>query len=177
MTKRLFIPLIIVLFLAGCATMPKMMNMVPVMQGAKFHHSDKTMKVGDILGGEKSDPLWEGSKIDAMTFKGALIISLQNSNLFTYANSDDNADYRLDVLLMIQDQPAFGLNMTVTLLARYTIIDESSGDVVWTKDINSSYTATVGDAFVGAVRVNKANEGAVRENIRQALNEISALQL
>jgi hypothetical protein len=55
--------------------------------------------------------------------------------------------------------------------------DTQSGKTVWTKDVNSEYTAKVSDAFAGVERLRLANEGAARENIRQAISDMAALTL
>ena len=45
------------------------------------------------------------------------------------------------------------------------------------ESIKSSHTATMGDAFIGVTRLRLAVEGAVRENIRQGILEISKLNI
>jgi hypothetical protein len=44
-------------------------------------------------------------------------------------------------------------------------------------DINSEYTAKTSEAFAAVERLRLANEGAARENIRQAVTEMAALTL
>jgi hypothetical protein len=48
---------------------------------------------------------------------------------------------------------------------------------VWTRDINSEYTAKASAAFAGVERLRLANEGAARENILQAVTEMAGLTL
>jgi hypothetical protein len=67
--------------------------------------------------------------------------------------------------------------MTVKMEVSYTLKDMQSGAAVWTKDIESEYTAKASAAFAGVERLRLANEGAARENIRQAVTELEALTL
>jgi len=53
----------------------------------------------------------------------------------------------------------------------------SDRSIVMRKAIQSSGTATMGDAFVGVTRLRLAVENAARENIKQGLKEIAELKL
>ena len=52
-----------------------------------------------------------------------------------------------------------------------------NGTVIWRKSIKSTYNAPLGEAFVGAVRVRKATEGAARENIAALIHSLDEKQL
>jgi hypothetical protein len=151
--------------------------MVPSLDKSSINHSDKKIKVVHVIGGKEGDPMWEGSKIDSVSFKSALHIALQNSQVLYLADANQATDYSLSVLLLYQEQPSFGLDMTVSLTVRYYITDNKTDKTIWTKDIPTSFTATMGDAFVGATRLTMANEGAVRENIKSFIIELSKLKL
>lgn len=45
------------------------------------------------------------------------------------------------------------------------------------KSITSSYTASMGDSLVGVTRLRLAVEGAARNNIKQGLEAIAAMNL
>ena len=70
------------IFLLGCTTTPQLANMVPYVPNENYYHSNKSLKLGDIVGGEKSDPLLKGSRIDAISLRGALSIAIQNSHIY-----------------------------------------------------------------------------------------------
>jgi len=70
-----------------------------------------------------------------------------------------------------------GLDMTVSLVVKYKLVELGTGQVVWEKQIFSEYTATISDALAGSTRLRKANEGAVRRNLAQLLGELTALNL
>lgn len=176
-TVKIICSSLLMTILVGCASSPRILNMVPPTDHYQFSNTNKTIKVEMVYGGQESDPIFEGSRIDNTSFMGALLQGLTNSNLFKKVNPSENPDYYLTAMILSQDQPLMGFNMTVTLLVRYTITSGIDKTQTWQKDIVSQYTATVGDAFVGATRLNKANEGSVRENIRLLLEEISKLEL
>ncbi len=67
--------------------------------------------------------------------------------------------------------------MTVTAYVKYEIVDQKTRKTIYGKEIRVPYTATMGDAFLGAERLKIANEGAVKSNIRQFIEEIIALDI
>ena len=48
---------------------------------------------------------------------------------------------------------------------------------VWSEAFKTTYRAKFSDALVAAERLQKANEGAVRTNIREGIRRLSALDL
>ena len=88
-----------------------------------------------------------------------------------------NADYRLNAIIMYQNQPLAGLDMTANLLVKYCLINQNSNEEIWTKDINSIYTAKFSDSLIGMERLNMANEGAIRKNIEILLQTLAVLEL
>jgi len=63
--------------------------------------------------------------------------------------------------------------MTSKLFVKYTMTELATGENVWQKDINSQYTATFTSCCFGPIRLNKANEGAARENIKELIAELA----
>jgi hypothetical protein len=167
----------LVLFVSGCSVAPQAVNMVPDSRGFQFKPSGKTLQVKMVSGGEESDALIAGSKINDTNFYEALTLSLIRSGLFANVNTENLRDYSLTAAILNQDQPVMGLNMTVSMVVGYTLTRISDQTVVMKETIPSTYTAKMGDAFVGMTRVKKANEGAVRENISQFLQKLSKLEL
>ena len=66
-----------------------------------------------------------------------------------------------------------GLDMTSTLSVKYTMTELATGEKVWQEDIASKYTAKLTSCCIGSIRLNKANEGAVRENIKQLVDKLA----
>jgi len=170
--------LVLLVGVTGCSSTPKIAHMIPEGDDATFASTDAALVVGTVQGGEASSA-WEGSRISASEYRLALIQALQQSNLFTEvaAEAGGEADYELATFLLSQQQPAGGFGMTVDLVVRYQLIDRRTGSDVFNDKVVSSYRAGVGDAFVGTKRLRKANEGAVRENIKQLLQQIDGLSL
>jgi len=177
MRKQLLFLVALSLLFVGCATSPQLMNMVPHIPTSSLHQSNKTLKIDNVIGGEESDPMWKGSRIDAISFKGALLVALQNATIFPIIDANQISNYSLNVMLLSQEQPVIGLDMTSTLIVKYYLIDEATKQEIWSKNIRSVYTAKFGDSLIGATRLNMANEGVVRENIKILINELSSLRL
>ena len=111
------------------------------------------------------EPIFSGREVSLLSFKYSIF------KLFIFPSS--NPDYRLDAIIMFQKQPLGGIDMSVSLMVKYSLLD-TEGNQIWGKDIFSMYTAKFGDALLGADRLNLANEGAIRSNIElmiKALNE------
>jgi hypothetical protein len=114
--------------------------------------------ISTVVGGSfRSNVLANVSNED---FKNALESSLVKSGLF---KSVGNGGYLLEASIISVQQPLVGISMRVNMDVDYTL--KRNGSTVWRKNINSTYSAPVGEALVGAVRVRKATEGASRENI------------
>ena len=178
MRKLFVIPILLILLFTGCVSMtPKLNDMIPAEYPDNLHHSDKSIYVVQVLGGRESDPIFEGSKIDAFSFRNAMILSLKKAGIFGLSEDENNSDFALKALILAQDQPAFGFDMTVTLLVKYILTDNFTREEVWSKEIFASYTAKMGEAFAGANRLRKAIEGAVRTSLKLLVQELSALGL
>lgn len=175
MNNKLFYFFIILIsfLMMGCATAPSAYENIPVIPGQDLHISNKTLKVGNVIGGESTNA-FTGSKIDAMSLRSAIVISLDKYKLFNVVETGE--DYILDALILSQDQPMMGLDMKVGLLVKY-ILKNSKGEDIWVEEIHSSYTAAMSEAFVGAIRLDIANKGAIRENVKILLEKLSDLQL
>jgi hypothetical protein len=124
-----------------------------------------------VSGGGALSPA-QGPGITNEDFKAALESSLVQSGLF---KSAARGGYRLDAVISRIDQPMMGFNMTVVMDVGYTL--HRGNSVVWRKNIQSKYTAPVGEAFAGWVRLRKATEGAARENISTLIRELDEKRL
>jgi hypothetical protein len=70
-----------------------------------------------------------------------------------------------------------GGSFTVTMDAGWLIKNLVTGQEVWRKGVTSVHTVSMGEALFGPTRIKMATEGAVRENIRKGLEQISQLEL
>lgn len=158
---------------AGCATASKPDDMVAT-PATLVHRNSGSVSV-DVAGGKGTSSMG-ASQISNDAFAQALRESIEKAGLFGSV-ADGSANYRLNAFIGKVDQPLFGFSMTVKMEVSYTLIDTRSGKTVWQKDIASQYTAGASAAFAGTTRLRLANEGAARENIKQALADMSTLSL
>jgi hypothetical protein len=159
--------------IGGCASGSKPDAMVAQVV-APVHRNAGDVSIA-VSGGKETSKMG-ASQISNDAFAQALRESIEKAGLFSSVAAD-GARYRLTGFIGKVDQPMFGFSFTVKMEVSYALKDTKSGSTLWTKDINSEYTATAGQAFAGVERLRLANEGAARENIRQALTEMAALTL
>ena len=159
--------------LSGCATASKADAMVakPV---AVTHASSADVSV-TVAGGQDTSKMG-ASQISDDAFAQALRDSITQSGLFK-AVAATGGRYKLSAFIGKVDQPTMGFSMTVKMEVSYTLVDTTSGKAVWSKNVASEHTAKASEAFAGVTRLRLANEGAARDNIEQALAEMSTLQL
>jgi hypothetical protein len=172
-TPRIVGLLVSAALIGGCASGSKPDAMVAQIV-APVHKNDADVSIA-VSGGKETSKMG-ASQISDDAFAQALRDSIEKAGLFSKVGAD-GARYRLTGFIGKVDQPMFGFSFTVKMEVSYALKDTKSGSTVWTKDINSEYTATAGQAFAGVERLRLANEGAARENIRQALTEMAALTL
>ncbi|HBN22708.1 MAG TPA: hypothetical protein DD412_05665 [Holosporales bacterium] len=168
--------LLAVMVLAGCAQPAKMEKMVVGADDLKDYTINtafsNAISVEPVSGGQETNPLWM-SDVASKDFELALVESLKGIGSF----SADNSGYALNAKLLSVKKPFMGFNMTVHSRVHYTLTDLKTKTALFDEDIEASYTATVGDAFMGIKRLQLANEGAIRENIRRFLLALSELKL
>ena len=113
------------------------------------------------------------SQVSAEDFQKALEVSLQEAGYL----SKDNSAYSLTVNFEGLKQPFVGFNMTVTSSVNYDLKDLKKEKSILNENINAKFTATVSDAFVGVKRLRMANEGSIKENIKQLIDKLSQLNM
>jgi hypothetical protein len=126
--------------------------------------------VASVSGGEETSPLWV-SKISNEDFKQALIASLQRAMAY-----DPASGLRVSAALISLDQPMIGFSLTVTPTVDYTVTD-AAGTVLLAERVVSPFTAEATTTFLASKRLQLANEGAIRENIRKFLELLSTRRI
>jgi len=162
------------LVLSACSAPSQPKAMIAVPEG-ELHHSKDTVSV--VVSGGKATSSTGASQISDQDFAQALRESIEKAGLFVKAMDAPGGDYRLEAYIGQLSQPVLGFDMTVAMEVGYVLTDTRSKKAVWKKSIATTYTATTKDALVGATRLQMANEGAARLNIRQAITEMSKLDL
>ncbi len=156
--------------LAACASPAdpaKMVVAAPAAPDAYPAALGKAMCVRAVTGGEDTNPLWT-SKVDNVGFKTALSGSLANAGL---AAPGSACPYPVDANLLGLSQPILGFDMEVVSHVNYKVYDPA-GKPVLLATVTAPFTAKMSDAFVGVVRLQLANEGAIRASISQFLGKL-----
>jgi len=159
------------LSLAACASASNPGAMVPDVSDATLIDRSsglyEQVSVGEVEGGRETNPLWT-SQVASDDFAEALRQSFAAHAML----ATETGDYRLDATLVELNQPLAGFDMTVNSTVEYTLTNVDTGEVVYTSIVAEAYTASMGDAFVGAERLRLANEGSIKTNIERMLREI-----
>ncbi len=177
MNSILRIPLLVLACasLYSCASPSDTAAMVPDSLSSGRKHNKSVAVV--VTGGQKTNPLWT-SQVSNEDFASALQQTIEKNGPFSKViRSGSGEQYQLDVRLIQLRQPMIGINMTVQADIEWRLKQASSGKVVWERRTNKSYTATMGDSVVGVTRLRMANEGAIRESIKDGLGQIAGLSL
>ena len=131
--------------------------------------------VGDVSGGEKSNPLWE-SDIGNDEVRSALRRSLDSEGVLERARGEGR--YVLSAVLESIDLPNTG-PLSVTARVRYTLTDKKSGKEVYAESISGEYTAQLWYSLLNRKILREACAGAVRANtgrLAKSLRQLSPSQ-
>lgn len=179
--QRLFIAAAMVggaVLAAGCATPAQSDNMTIRAADATRDRAatpaalKANVAVKEVTGGKETNPLWV-SNVGSRDFERALEESLRAVGML--AEHRQAGRFQLVAHLDKLDQPLMGFDMTVTATVTYMLVERASGKTVLQKTIPTPYTAKMSDAFAGYERLRLANEGAVRQNITQLIQELARI--
>ena len=177
MKSSLFRLLLVALaaLLAGCATPARVdqMTAAPTSMVAVPDALRQNVAIKDVTGGQDTNPLWT-SQVSSAEFERALEASLRAANILQ--PNRHAGRFTLSAQLSKLEQPIIGLNMTVTASVLYQLVERTTAKTIWEKVITTPYTASFGDALLGVERLKLANEGAVRANILELINQLALLR-
>lgn len=167
--------LVAALQLSACASPAKVegMTVTPaaVQTAAMPEAIRQNITLGMISGGEPTNPLWT-SEVGNEEFRAAIEASLRSAGALAPAGSAGG--YLLEASLIDVQQPIFGLDATVTSTVDYRVSPQGQEGRTFQTVVATPYTARMGEAFFGVQRLRLANEGAIRENIRQFIEQLVA---
>jgi ABC-type uncharacterized transport system auxiliary subunit len=109
------------------------------------------------------------TSVGAQAFMDTVIAAVTESGLFQKVVREGVADYRLDVNIISEIQPAPGMQMKSTIVTAWKLTHNSDKKVVADELIEKSHKATPG-SFVG---IRTAVEGAVRDTIEEGIKRLS----
>jgi hypothetical protein len=164
---------------AGCATPARIEQMkVDAPLAARVAASNSALKekvaLKDVTGGRETNPMWVSS-VGSAEFERALEQSLQEVGLL--ALNRQASPFHLTAHLLKLDQPLMGASMTVTATVQYSLVERTTGKEVFSRTLSTPYTAAWNASFLGAERLKLANEGAIRENIKQLIETLIPMKL
>jgi hypothetical protein len=151
----------------GAMTVP-LSEQTMLAEGSRLRQS---VQVGSINGGRDTNPLWTSQVSDA-DFATALRQSLGTHAML----SINNQLFRVDAQMVGLDQPLAGLDLEVRSRVRYRVTQVATGATVLDQEIAAAYTAPFSASFLAIERLRLANEGSIRENIRQFLVALIAAE-
>ena len=126
--------------------------------------------VGSVTLGRDMGTPWR-SAVSPDQVQQALVQTLAVAGLGQPANGR----FRLDGLLLTLDRPYAGFAMTVTATIAWRLTDTTNGAVVYDRTFRSLGTATLDDAIDNNNRLRIADQRAVRANLQQLVQDLSAL--
>ena len=167
------VPFLAVLFLiGGCASPPAQDAMAPTgVVISKKHPETVRLNVGGGLDAAA------GIAVPNAALEAALNQAINETKLFSQVVKGNGGDFVLTATVFSVNQPMFGMAMTVKVEVGWTLKRSSDDKTIWQEAIRSEHTSTPGEAFAGVTRVRLATEGAVKNNIAEAVSKLAALSL
>lgn len=169
---RVLILTAVCLSLAACASGAQPTQMVSAEGPAIGDTSPlrNSMSVGAISGGSKTSPLWK-SNVSNEDFAEALRQTLVARTMLASAT----ARFVLNAELVELDQPTLGgFDMDVTSNVKYRLTNADGSKALFETTVKKLFTANFSSTFLGVKRLQLANEGSMRENIKQFIEELIA---
>jgi len=174
MHRRLLAAIALALTLAGCSSPASREAMAP-KDIAISKHYPHSLHV-QTLGGSDTSGL-DSSNIADADLKAAIEAAVVQSKLFQSILQGSGADYELSVQIISLRRPLIGTTLTVELETGWSLVRSADRTVVMRKSIQTTGSASIGDAFAFATRLRLAVEIAARASISQGLTAIAALNI
>lgn len=163
--------------LAGCAKNPTVNNMAYVpstaMKASVSHKLVNSIEVQEVTGGKKTNALWI-PQVDNESLKNSLIQSLQQSGFYSEMLKD--AKYELNANIVKLDVPLTDIEMKVTCVIHYQLLQLSANNaVIYDKTISSSYAPDLDLSMSNLERQEMGVAGAVKANIEQLIADLHSI--
>ena len=177
LSRRLLLAAFSLACVAACAPPPSYSAMVagapPGQAPAPAYRNAVT--VGSITIGRDVGTPWT-SAVDPDQVRQALVQTLAAAGLGQPA-TDRSRDgrFRLDGQLLTLSRPYAGFAMTVTAAIAWRLTDVTNGAVVYDRTLQGLGTATLDDAVDNSNRLRIADQRAIRANLQQLVQDLSAL--
>lgn len=178
--KTVSIPLAIMLFCSGCAEQP--LNFTPSnVQPSATKIDVALVKVNVALDSTPGNTL-KKKRLDASGFEAQLAQLWQSSLDDTLArtaifNDDAKRRANLSVRILRLAQPKIGLAMHTGTVARYELIDRSSGQTIYSTEIESDGRVGGGYAMTATTRARESINRSIQNNITQFIEKLKTAQI
>lgn len=157
--------------LSACATPSRpeamMLTSVDGLTAQPGQVGYRSVRSVTAAGGSETNAMW-ASQVSNEALQSAVEQSLQAAGYM----GEEGQPLTVQVSLMGLDQPAMGIDFSVTSRVRYVV---RQGDrEIYNQSIEAVGKGTMSDAFVGTERLRIANEKSIQENIRLFLVDFRA---
>ncbi len=180
---RFFALSLLLLAMPGCATQVPALNFVPskiIPNERKIHADLKTITISIAKEYERLGETQVGffgnmyEQSFRMNLRDALEEALARSAAF-----NDLSDKKLSLLAKVMkfQTPSVGVTFQTEMIMRYELIDRSTGEVVFFRDIASLGSVPVVSASLRAARYTEARNVCVRTNIKQFIGALEDADL
>jgi hypothetical protein len=177
MKRTLIISCTALALLSGCAPqIPPLNFSVPNVEASRKQIPAELKAITVTLArpDEAKGDLPFGVEIAAPLWKESLEEALARMALF---RDGANKSVTLSVKILGINYPSFGINFPTTAIARYELLDRSSGAIIYTETIESN-AETPGDySFVGAARQRESINRAIQNNISKFLMAVETVNV
>ena len=172
LSRRLLLAAFPLACLAACAPPASYTAMVagvpPGVGPATVYRNAVT--VGSVTLGRDAGTPWT-SAVGPDQVQQALVQTLAAAGL----GQPTNGRFRLDGLLLTLSRPYAGFAMTVTAAIAWRLTDITNGAVLYDRTLQGLGTATLDDAVDNNNRLRIADHRAIRANLQQLVQDLSAL--
>jgi len=173
-SRRLLLAALSLAFAGACAPPPSYSAMAagapPGQAPASVYRNAVT--VGSVTPGRDVGTPWT-SAVGPDQVQQALVQTLAAAGLGQPATGR----FRLDGQLLTLSRPYAGFAMTVTAAIAWRLTDITNGAVVYDRTLQGLGTATLDDAVDNNNRLRIADQRAIRANLQQLVQDLSALPL
>lgn len=160
--------------LTACSSPAQREAMIPAAVRISTHHPHSVQV--SVSGGSDTSAL-DSSNISDDDLKAALEDAITQTRLFQKVVQGSGGDYELSVRVSHVSKPMIGIALTVDIETAWSLTKRSDRSIVMRKAVNSTGSASMGDAFAFVTRLRMAVEAAARDNISQGLKAIGELTL
>jgi hypothetical protein len=165
---------IAMLFLSACAFPAVVENMIVTPQDvgdiSPSPNFENGIAIVQVDKGKEINSLLSVKVVNA-SFQKALSASLQQNGLLAVPQSLSNFDLFANLISL--NRPLFGGNFKVTSNIKYRVVERET-KITWYEElISASYTTAYSSTGLPVGGMRLANEGAIRENIKEFIIRLS----